>query len=439
MGFSRAMYVIIVAAVVAAVAALYYLAPRPAHVDLGTVIATPKPSAPPLDKVVLLRRAIAGDSDAQCRLAGRFQTGDGLPYNPPLAYYWAESSASKHDPCGINNLANLYANGSFVAQDQQLAIHLYELAASMGDLNAMANLGRAYYNGYGVQKNVLTALDWYKRAADRGDFTSMRRLGEIYGWGEGVPLNIDRSSAYLLRANPVHDGPAAYDLGWLYYRYYPRKERCERAVHWLTISADLDDPDGETMLGVLEETGTCGVKKSAAEAARLYRKAMDRSPTAEENYAAMLWTGEPGASDRPLALRYARDAAAAGNAQAMYLLGAAYDRGTAVMPDPKTAWFYFSESAERGNPAAVSVVASAYFYGHGVKQDKVRGLGMMLAAESLGNYLNPRDKARWSKQLTQSGIAAAHRFAFAFAARVKETTDAYGWLAPPVATDARVD
>lgn len=441
MKISISFWVIAVLAVALAIGTYFYFVPRPADVTVGTVVHTPKPSAPPTDKKELLRRAIAGDSDAQCRLSGRFSSGDrGLPYNPILAFYWASSSASAHDPCGINNLGTLYEGGIGVGQDTAASLKLYDLAASLGDLNAIANLGRVYYYGEdGVQRNVLTAIDWYKKGADLGDFTSMRQLGEIYGWGEGVPLNIDRSSAYLLRANPIHDGEASYDLGWLYYRYYPRADRCEQARRWLTISADLGDTDGESMLGWLYDTGACLRRPDPQEAAKWYRLAMSDDTAAESNYALLLWSGRLGRSDKPQAIQLFRDAALRGDATAMYILGTAYDHGTAVLPDRDVAWSYFTAAADRGQVAAMSVVASAYYRGFRVKQDRVLALGIFLAAESLGATFKASDKAMLERQMTIAQLSAARKYAFAFASRARQNSGEYPWLSPPINRDHRID
>ena len=440
MSLSRTLYLVAALAVTVSVGAYTYFVPKPAAIGVGTVVSTPKPSAPPTDKKVLLRRAIAGDSDAQCRLSGRFWSGtDGLPYNPPLAYYWASLSASAHDPCGINNLGVMYEDGFGVQQDRQAAIGLYNTAASLGDLNAMANLGRVYYYGDGVERNVITALAWYKKGADLGDFTSLRQLGEIYGWGEGVPLNIDRSSAYLLRANPVHDGEASYDLGWLYYRYYPRAGRCEQARRWLTISANLGDADGEAMLGWLYDTGVCVARPDAKVAAKWYLASLDRIPSAETGYAMLFWKGRLGPPDKARAVRYLTDAAARGDEDAMYVLGVSYDHGIGVLPNEKTAWAYFTAAAARGHGAAVSVVAMAYLDGVRVKQDKVRGLGMLLGVESLGVTFPSADKARLEERLTAAQLDAARQFAFTFASEVRKNSDAYPWLSPPINHDRRID
>jgi len=442
MKLSAGFWILALIAVALAIGIYYYYVPKPTSVAVDTVVHTPKPSAPPTDKKELLRRAIAGDSDAQCRLSGRFSSGDrGLPFNPILAFYWASLSAGAHDPCGINNLATLYEDGTGVGQDSQTSLKLYILAASLGDLNAMANLGRIYYyGGDGVQRDVLTAIDWYKKGADLGDFTSMRQLGEIYGWGEGVPLNINRSSAYLLRANPIHDGEASYDLGWLYFRYYPRADRCEQALRWLTTSADLGDSDGESMLGWMYDSGSCMKAREPQTAAKWYRLAMAYDTAAETNYAMLLWTGELGRSDERQAIQLYRDAALRGDATAMYLLGNAYDHGTAVLPDKNVAWSYFIAAADRGQVAAISVVASAYYRGFRVKQDKVRALGMFLAAESLGATFKASDKAKLEHQLTPAQLADAQKFAFAFASHAQAESDVlYPWLSPPINHDRRID
>lgn len=441
MKISIGFWIVAVLAVALAIGTYFYAVPKPAAVAVDTVVHTPKPSAPPTDKKELLRRAIAGDSDAQCRLSGRFSSGDrGLPYNSILAYYWASLSASAHDPCGINNLATLYEDGTGVPQDSQTSLKLYDLAASLGDLNAMANLGRIYYyGGDGVRRDVIAAIDWYKKGADLGDFTSMRQLGEIYGWGQGVPLNIDRSSAYLLRANPINDGEASYDLGWLYFRYYPRADRCAQARRWLTISADLGDAGGESMLGWLYDTGTCLKRPDPQAAAKWYRLAMSDDTAAESNYAMLLWSGRLGRPDQPQAIQLFRDAALRGNATAMYILGDAYDHGTAVLPDKDVAWSYFVAAADRGQAAAIGVVASAYYRGFRVKQDKVRALGMFLAAESLGATFKASDKAMLEHQLTSTQLSQARQFAFAFASHARADSGMYPWLSPPINHDHRID
>lgn len=438
MGRIRPTYWILLLVAALSLGAYFYFVPKPAQVDVNTVIATPQPSAPPTDKKELLRRAMAGDTDAQCRLAGRFIDGSfGLPYNPILAYYWASLSASKHDPCGINNLANLYNEGVGVPRDTKPAIQLYQLAASLGDTSAMFNLGLAYQFGDGVDKNIVTALEWYKKAGDRGCFEALRQLGEIYAWGEGVPINVDRSSAYLLRANPIHDGPTAYDLGWLYYSYYPRKERCERTIHWLTISANQGDDDGKTMLGWLYDLGVCGEKTDARLAAKWYLKAIPEDALAERSYATLLWNGRLGPPNKALALRYARDAALKGDEGGLYMLAFAYDHGDVVPQNHQVAWEYYSAAAELGEPISVGVVAGAYLKGVRVKQDKARGYGMLLAMKSLGAYIPDEQHVR--SQLTQAELAKAQRYGFFYAALIKKESQRYPWIQAPVSHGTRVD
>ena len=97
-----------------------------------------------------LKRAMAGDSEAQ--------------YNLGLMYY----------------------NGWTVSKDKREAARWYRAAAKQGDANAQYNLGFMYENGYGVTQDMAEAVRLYRAAAEQGHAIAQRNLKFIYKHGYGV-------------------------------------------------------------------------------------------------------------------------------------------------------------------------------------------------------------------------------------------------------------
>ena len=82
------------------------------------------------------RQAMAGDADAQYRLALLYRDGLGLPQNPAEAAGWFLRSAQQGDARAQTEIGILYATGKGIAQDIKQAFAWLGKAAATGDARA---------------------------------------------------------------------------------------------------------------------------------------------------------------------------------------------------------------------------------------------------------------------------------------------------------------
>ena len=115
--------------------------------------------------VELVKKAEAGDSDAQVQLGNCYKNGSGIEKDYKKAAQWYAKAADLGDSWGLNNLAACYEGGLGLEKNKKEAIKLFTKAAEMGGARAQTNLGVRYANGISVEKNEYEALKWYQKAA----------------------------------------------------------------------------------------------------------------------------------------------------------------------------------------------------------------------------------------------------------------------------------
>ncbi len=79
---------------------------------------------------------------------------------------WRPLAAQGH-PDAQYRLGGLYENGEGIKQDFAEAAKWYRLAAEQGLADAQLDLGALYENGEGVEQDDAQAADWYGRAGRR--------------------------------------------------------------------------------------------------------------------------------------------------------------------------------------------------------------------------------------------------------------------------------
>jgi TPR repeat protein len=135
----------------------------------------------------LLRRAKAGNAEAQTALGDTYWSGDEEHYVE--AVKWYRLAAEQGDAGAQLSLGVMYDNGEGVAKDDAEAVKWYRLAAEQGNASAQSNLGMMYDNGEGVAKNDAEAVKWYRKAAEQGHAMAQSTLGTRYMNGEGIAEN----------------------------------------------------------------------------------------------------------------------------------------------------------------------------------------------------------------------------------------------------------
>ncbi len=113
----------------------------------------------------LLRRANAGDADAQYSLGRMYDPGTGSAKDFAQAVAWYRKAALQGNAGAQDSLGYMYASGRGVAQDDVQAAAWFRKAADQGDARAQYNLGWMYSTGKGVLKDFVEAHKWRNRAA----------------------------------------------------------------------------------------------------------------------------------------------------------------------------------------------------------------------------------------------------------------------------------
>jgi len=158
------------------------------------------------------------------------------------------------------------------------------------------------------------------------------------------------------------------------------------ALRWLTLSAEAGDPVGQRNLAALHFKGE-GVEQSDAEAMRLYRLAAEQGDAPAQDMLSwmLLETGEE--ADRPEALRWASAAAEAGIAASMTRLGMIHHDALGVERDPALAAVWWQRGAAAGDADAKAMLGAATLLGQGIEKDAGRALALLTEAEHEGSLL----------------------------------------------------
>lgn len=112
----------------------------------------------------LLKRAEAGDAQAQSELGNSYSSGEGAPKDLALAFQWYERSAGQGNHCGQYNLADCYRRGEGVPKDIHKAIYWLEKSAEKDKTIATFELGEIFAKGEGVSVDKEKARQYYEIA-----------------------------------------------------------------------------------------------------------------------------------------------------------------------------------------------------------------------------------------------------------------------------------
>lgn len=89
------------------------------------------------------------------------------------------------------------------------------------------------------------AVAEWRPLADQGDADAQYNLGQAYKMGRGVPQDLDIAESWYEKAAQQGHAPAAANLGLILFQ----KGERQKAIPWLKMAADADDPRAEYVLG----------------------------------------------------------------------------------------------------------------------------------------------------------------------------------------------
>lgn len=140
--------------------------------SVSCVSPPPTPIQPLLEGpavVDLLKRAQAGDANAQNELGIHYSEGKGLPQNYFEAKDWFKKAADQGHTGAQVNLGTLYSLGQGAPFSDHMALFWFQKAADQRNALAFAKLGMMYERGRGVPQNLVEAHMWYNLSAAYGE------------------------------------------------------------------------------------------------------------------------------------------------------------------------------------------------------------------------------------------------------------------------------
>ncbi|CAH0367727.1 unnamed protein product [Pelagomonas calceolata] len=151
----------------------------------------------------VLRKAEAGDADAQATLGSFFFNGvpeAGLEPYFELAARWLSKAAGAHHIQAQALLGVLYLRGNGVPQNERRAAKWLQQAADAGDAAAQSQYGALLYTGQGVDKDDARGVSYWQKAVAQDHLPAMVSLGVALHKGEGVKQNKTKALALMSAA-----------------------------------------------------------------------------------------------------------------------------------------------------------------------------------------------------------------------------------------------
>jgi TPR repeat protein len=228
----------------------------------------------------------------------------------------------------------------------------------------------------------------FRRAAEGGLSQAWLELGRCQASGVGVDgIAADPEGAIESFRNAADAGLREGAVAFVRHAYFVLRdpdvaeEAGRRALALLT-----DDPDGSAHLlcGYLAFQGY-GRPKDAVESLRLHREAAARgNADAMFEIYVLLSTGQGAEKDEATALEWCQKAASQGHARACYNLGAFYATGRGVEKDAAQSVAWYERASEAGHGRASAMVGYMLLVGDGMPEDRARAAAFFETADEQG-------------------------------------------------------
>ena len=113
-----------------------------------------------------MKKAFAGDVEAQYHLAWAYNTKTATPAQRAEAAYWYLQSARQGQSQSTCAIGEFYLHGIAVPQSDREAAYWFRKSAKKGNSWAAYLLGEMYLAGRGVKADKREAIRWLKQGSD---------------------------------------------------------------------------------------------------------------------------------------------------------------------------------------------------------------------------------------------------------------------------------
>ncbi|HEV2301524.1 MAG TPA: tetratricopeptide repeat protein [Stellaceae bacterium] len=236
------------------------------------------------DAYAALKSAIAGDRDAQFRLAQMLHRGNGIPRDERAATAWYGKAAEQGHVAAALEINRLRHEGRDIPADEAKIAAALGPEAEKGDRGAMRALADIEIYGRGVPRDAARGVALLRRAVAAGSAAAAADLANLYLRGApGIDKNPAEGFRWMGESGRRGNLSAMLALGSMYFRHPDASlHNPVEGYRWLMRAALLDDPSAQEMLSeVLAEGAMVGARTVIAPdpvAADMWLRLAARSP-----------------------------------------------------------------------------------------------------------------------------------------------------------------
>lgn len=196
------------------------------------------------------------------RIGKLYSFGHGVEQDYMKAAAWYEKAVAENNPFAAYALGSLYLRGQGVEQNEKKAFELFMMAAmdeKKPNAYAQYELGRMCKEGIGTPVDIGASKKWYQTAyngfisieQNMADDKLYYRLGQMNYAGTGTERDFDKALIYFEKALELGNTNAMYGLGKLYLNKEFQKHDINKALYYLTESANQGNLYAERILEII--------------------------------------------------------------------------------------------------------------------------------------------------------------------------------------------
>ncbi len=326
------------------------------------------------------KAASQGSSDAEYKLGTLSDAGDDVELSYDEAFKWYKRAAENGHPLAEKKIGDHYYFGYGVKPDKQEAFKWYLQAANHSNIDAMLEVAWCYRGGVGVAEDPVEAFNWFSAAADLENLNALNFVGDCYLLGIGVEANSEKAFESYKKAAELGSELGELNVGKCYYNGTGVERDYKLAARSYEKAAMKEQAEAQFLLAKLYCDGFIG--QDYAKGMSWFKRSAKNDYAAAYYMISYLYQYGLGVKEnKEIALKNLEEAADLGDELALYDLGDHY----ATLGDKEKAFEYYEEASNKGFSTATIKLATCYYTGFGIDQDRDYAYNLCYKLASEGN------------------------------------------------------
>jgi uncharacterized protein len=264
-------------------------------------------------------------------------------------------------------------------------IQFFEMATNLGDADAMAMHATMLLLQDQSGENLPDVINRLEKALERGCSTAALFLGNIFFDGIGSARDPVKAYGHFAFAAEEGDPESAFKAGNCKANGVGTEQNDEDALEWYLLAAKGGQREAQYSISQIDRRLTNVQLSDEEKFGWLCESARRGYPPALNALGWDLIIQEYGDDTVEQGIKYLRQSAKLGDADAQFKLGVLYNEGIGVPEDESTAANWWKVSADNGDADGQSRYGFALLYGNGVDQNPQLAEHYFLQAFTQGN------------------------------------------------------